>query len=308
MKIGINASDQLERASITELVDHAVTAERDGFASWWLAQVGLVDVLTVIAAAGPKTSTIEMGSAVLPTYIRHPQTAAAQALTTTGFVGDRLVLGIGASHKPAVEHQWGMRFVRPADQTEDYLRILTALLDHGYVSYEGDFWTANVELTRPAGTVAPSVMLAALGPIMLRLAAEYTDGTILWMVGPATIREHIAPTITRSAERFGRRDPMRIVCSLPIMVTDDEQDGRDFCSDVYELYGHLPSYRAMLDREGAAQPGDVCLVGTEDRVREQLAALDEAGTTDFAGAITARNAEEYARTRALLTSVIRDGL
>ncbi len=266
MKIGINASSLLGHVSANDLVKHAAQAEQDGFASWWLAQIGIVDALTVLTMAGPATSTIELGTAVIPTYIRHPQTAAAQALTASGFIGDRLVLGIGVSHKPAVEQRWDMKFERPAQHVEEYLRILTSLITTGTAACAGDYWTTNGDFDISPGSHKPSVMLAAMGPMMLRRCAEHTDGTILWMVGPKTIAEHIAPILTSEAAEYQRDHELRIVCGLPVVVTDDPQGARDYCNDVFEIYGHLPSYRAMLDREGAAGPGDVCVIGDEDQV------------------------------------------
>jgi alkanesulfonate monooxygenase SsuD/methylene tetrahydromethanopterin reductase-like flavin-dependent oxidoreductase (luciferase family) len=144
-------------------------------------------------------------------------------------------------------------------------------------------------------------MLAALGPRMLRLAAEYADGTVLWMTGPATVRSHIVPTITAAAEAVGRPSP-RVVCILPICVTSDPDAARAAAAKVFAIYGQLPSYRAMLDREGAAGPADVALVGDEAAVQAQLADLADAGVTDFVAGEFGRG-EDAVRTRRLLTSL-----
>lgn len=301
MKIGINGSGLLAKPSIDALIGHAKQAEEDGFATWWIAQTGMVDALSVFIAAAAAAPTIEMGTAVIPTYIRHPQTLAAQAATASAVLGDRLVLGIGLSHKPVVEHRWGMKFERPIRHALDYLTILDELFEDGNVAHDGDFFTSHGEYDLPKGPT-PSVMFAALGPQMLKVAGRRTDGTILWMVGAKTVASHITPAMIEASESAGRPAP-RIVTGLPVAVTDNEADVRAGCDKIFELYGQLPSYKAMLDREGANGPGDVCVVGNEDSVREQLAALEAAGTTDFAAVEVGTNPDEQARTRELLKQV-----
>src|ERR1700739_4423659 len=100
------------------------------------------------------------------------------------------------------------------------------------------------------------------------------------MPGPATVRDYIVPSITQAAADAGRPSP-RVVCLLPVCVTDDSAQARASADKAFAIYGQLPSYRAMLDREGAAGPGDVAIVGTEDSVAEQISALADAGVTDF---------------------------
>ena len=133
---------------------------------------------------------------------------------------------------------------------------------------------------------------------MLRLAGELAEGTVLWMTGPATVRDHVVPTITAAAQAAGRPSP-RVVCVLPICVTSDPDAARAGADKVFAMYGRLPSYRAMLDREGAAGPGDVALVGDESAVAAQLAALADAGVTDFVAGEYGRG-EDAVRTRELL--------
>jgi alkanesulfonate monooxygenase SsuD/methylene tetrahydromethanopterin reductase-like flavin-dependent oxidoreductase (luciferase family) len=146
------------------------------------------------------------------------------------------------------------------------------------------------------------LLLAALAPKMLRLAGRYADGTILWMTGPATVRDYIVPAITTAASEAGRPDP-RVVCILPVCVTDDPGQARADAAKAFAIYGQLPSYRAMLDREGAAGPGDVAIVGAEDAVEGQIMALADAGVTDFVAGEYARG-DEGPRTRALLRKLI----
>jgi alkanesulfonate monooxygenase SsuD/methylene tetrahydromethanopterin reductase-like flavin-dependent oxidoreductase (luciferase family) len=147
------------------------------------------------------------------------------------------------------------------------------------------------------------VLVAALAPTMLRLAGTLADGTITWMTGPATLADHIVPSITRAASDAGRKPP-RVACSLPVCVTNDVDGARERAGKVFSIYGTLPSYRAMLDREGAAGPPDVAIVGDEDAVARQIATIADAGATDFAAAPYGAR-EERDRTFNLLTQLAR---
>jgi len=254
MKISINGSTSLLNANIDECVAHASKTAADGLDGWWLAQTGLVDALTVLALASQSAPGIELGTAVVATYPIHPTALAAKALTTQAISGGRLALGIGVNHAPIVEEVWGQSFEKPIRHIVDYLSGLQGLLEEGKSDYSGEAFTTRFEGTRPTDD-PPSVLLAAMGAQMLRVAGKRTDGTLLWMTGPKTIASHISPVIRQAAEEAGRPEP-RVVCSLPIAVTDDEPGMRKFVDTVLSQYGTLPSYRAMLDREGVAGPGD----------------------------------------------------
>ncbi|MEE2768471.1 MAG: TIGR03564 family F420-dependent LLM class oxidoreductase [Actinomycetota bacterium] len=303
MRIAVNASAELLHADIGRLREHAARAAEDGFAGWWLAQTGLIDALTVFPAVADAAPEIEFGTAVIPTFPRHPTMLAAQALTTQAVLGDRsLVLGIGLSHKPVIEGYLGLSFDRPIRHLIDYLEVLVPLLNDGRVDYDGEAFTTHFESILPDGRT-PSVMVAALGEQALRVSGRRTDGSILWMVGPRTIKDHIEPHLG-SAAHSADRPPPRIVCSLPICVTDDADGVREAANQVFAIYGQLPSYRAMLDREGVQQPGDVAVIGTEEQVVSKLKELEEAGATEFSALEFGRSSEEFSRTRELLRSLL----
>lgn len=305
MRISINGSTSLLSASVSDAVDHARKAAADGMSGWWLAQTGLVDALTVLAVAADEAPGIELGTAVVATFPIHPTALAAKALTTQAITGGRLALGIGVNHAPIVEEVWGQSFEKPIRHILDYLNGLQALLEDGKANYSGEAFTTRFEGVRPTDD-PPSVLLAAMGTQMLRIAGKRTDGTLLWMTGPKTIASHISPVIRQAAEEAGRPEP-RIVCSLPVAVTDDEAGMRKFVDQVFSRYGELPSYRAMLDREGVAGPGDAMVCGSEESVREQLAAIEASGATEFSAAEIGASSDDYARTRALLAAINAEG-
>jgi F420-dependent oxidoreductase-like protein len=288
---------------MTKLRDQLRRAADDGFASAWLLNIFGVDALTALAVTGSQVPGIEVGTAVVPIYPRHPAALAQQARTVAAAVDGRLVLGIGLSHRIVIEDMFGYDFSRPILHMREYLAVLLPLLDGQPVSFTGVTVRANIGLTTPSPGRVP-VVLAALGPQMLRLAGEQTDGTVLWLTGPATVRDHIVPLITEAAQDAGRPNP-RVVCILPICVTSDPDNAREQAARVFTIYGELPSYRAMLDREGAAGPADVAIVGDEDAVATQISALAEAGVTDFVAGEYARG-DDGERTRALLRSLVAE--
>jgi 5,10-methylenetetrahydromethanopterin reductase len=301
MRIGVSLAEPAGPEAFSRLRDDLRRAADDGFASAWMSNIFGMDALTALAVAGSGVPGIELGTAVMPTYPRHPAALAQQALTVAAAVGGRLTLGIGPSHKIVIENMFGYDFGQPVRHVREYLNVLLPLLDTRTVSFAGATVRASISLTAPAPGRVP-VVLAALGPRMLRLAGERVDGTVLWMTGPATIRDYIVPSIGAAAATAGRPSP-RVVCLLPVCVTGDPARAREHAARVFSIYGELPSYRAMLDREGAAGPADVAIVGDEDAVGDQVSALAAAGVTDFVAAEYTRG-PDAARTRAFLRSLL----
>jgi F420-dependent oxidoreductase-like protein len=282
------------------LARQAARASEAGLHSVWMSQIFGFDALTALAVVGREVPGIQLGTGVVPTYPRHPMVLASQALTVQSATGGRLTLGIGLSHQIVIEDMFGYSFERPLRHMREYLSVLAPLVREGTASFEGETLKWNGALNVPGGSPCP-ILLAALGPGMLRLAGEVADGTITWMTGPATVAGHIVPSITRSAAEASRAAP-RVVVALPTCVTDDEAAARSRASQIFAMYGQLPSYRAMLDREGGLDPGGVAVVGDEKGVRETLNRLEEGGATEFV-ASPFGHSDERARTMQLLSSI-----
>jgi F420-dependent oxidoreductase-like protein len=300
MRIGVSLSDPSGPDPMTGLREQIQRAADDGFGSVWISNIFGLDALTALAVAGRDVPGIELGTAVVPTSPRHPAALAQQALTAAAATGGRLTLGIGLSHKIVIEDMYGYDYGQPLRHMREYLAVLLPLLDRRPASFTGTTVRANIGLNVPGEGRVP-VLLAALGTQMLTLAGQQAEGTVLWMTGPATVRDHVAPTLAAAAAAAGRPSP-RVVCILPVCVTGDPAAARERASKIFSIYGELPSYRAMLDREGATGPGDVAIVGDEDAVAAQIRGLAEAGVTDFVAGEYARG-DEAARTRALLRSL-----
>jgi len=307
MRIGINGSSLVATgAPLSKLVAHAAAAESAGFSSYWLGQLATPDVLTVFAAAAASTSRIELGTAVVPTWTRHPLMLAAQALTTQELTGGRLALGVGLAHKPLVEGSLRIPFATPAKHMDEYLSVLLPLLRERKVDVTGDIWSGFEDLSGGArGVDPPSVLVAAMGPRMLSMAGARADGTILWLSGPRTIETTIVPALASAAASAGRPAP-RVVAGLPVCVTARPDEVRERIAAALATYSTLPSYRAMLDAEGAAGPADVAIVGSPSEVESRLRALADAGATDFSATEFGLSRDDFTATRELLAGLARE--
>lgn len=295
MRLGLLATGR----TIDDAVEEGRRAKADGFASVWFNNTFSLDALTLAALVGREVDGIEIGTAVVPTYPRHPHAMAQQAKTVQQAAGGRFCLGIGLSHQMVIESMFGLSFEKPARHMREYLSVLVPLLHDGSVSFAGEVYQVKSPLD--IDVTPPDVIVAALGPTMLRIAGELSDGTVTWMTGPKTLAEYIVPSITKAAADAGRQAP-RIVAALPVSVGDTEAS-RERASRDFGGYGVLPSYRAMLDREGAAGAADVAIVGDEDAVASTVKGLQDAGVTDFVAILYGPD-ENRDRTREVLRGVV----
>lgn len=301
MRIGLGLE---VNGSIDDVVARAKTLAATGVSSLWVSQIFGWDALTTLAVVGREVPEVNLGTAVVPVHPRHPMMLAAQALSVQSATGGRLILGVGLSHQVVVEGVWGESFDKPARYMREYLSVLVPLLEGEQVSFQGEVLRTNTlgPLETP-GATPPPVLVAALGSVMLTIAGRLAAGTITWMVGAQTLADHIVPTIAAAAAQAGRPAP-QVVVALPVCVTADVDEARRRAARAFTVYGQLPSYRAMLDREGAAGPAEVALVGTEEEVAAQVRSLAEVGCTEFS-AVVFGSAEEVERTRALMGELAR---
>jgi F420-dependent oxidoreductase-like protein len=288
-------------APVHEVVDEVRQLRDAGFDTVISSQIFGYDALTLLAVVGAQVPDIGLMTAVVPTYPRHPIMLAAQALTVQAATDARLTLGIGLSHQVVIEGMFGFSYERPARHMREYLEALLPLLRGEQVGFEGETLKAQTLGPLDVSAPPPPVLVAALAPTMLRIAGSMTDGTATWMTGPATLESHIIPSINAAAAEAGRVPP-RIAAGFPICVTGDPDRARQTASQVFSIYGQLPSYQAMLEREGATGPADVAIVGDEQEVADQIRRLAEIGVTDL-GASPYGNDEERARTITVLADL-----
>ena len=297
MRLGIF----LAPVTVSSYVQECQAVADAGFASVWSPQIFGLETLAAIAVAGTTVKNITFGTAVVPTYPRHPMTMAQLALTAQDATGGRLVLGIGLSHQVVIEGMYGMSFDKPAIHMREYLSILGPLVRDRQVSFTGSALTFKGAVQAPG--VAPfPILIAALAPAMLRLAGTLADGTILWMTGPRTIADHIIPSMHSAASEAGRPTPQTVV-GLPVCLTNDVDAAKAKAAKDFAIYGQLPSYRAVLDREGAAGPADVAIVGDEAAVAAHIQRVADSGATELCANIFGTT-EEKARTQQFLATLL----
>jgi F420-dependent oxidoreductase-like protein len=299
MRILLQARPSGGAQNVIDDLLHVANRANDLGLGFSMPQVFDLDVLTALAIVGREVPGLQVASAVVPIYARHPIVMAMEALTVQAATGGRLSLGVGLCHQWMVEQVFGLSSDTPVRHMREYLEILMALLHEREVDFKGEHVTARTIGPMQLGDATPpQVLVAALGTQMLNVTGRLADGTTLWMVGQRTLADHVVPTITRAADLAGRPRP-EVVVGLPISVTADSTSARVRAASEFSFYPTLPSYRAMLDMEGAAGAADVAIVGDEDSVATQLHRLVDIGATAFRVSVFG-DTEERERTLALL--------
>lgn len=303
--VQISMFGQLGDAGSSNPVDACVRnvaqLHEEGFRRLWMSQMPYEpDLLTILAVALREVPDIEVASGVVPIQNQHPMQMAQRALTVSLVSGGRFILGLGMTHQAVTEGMWGIPWDKPVRRLNEYLDGLLPLLAGEAADATGQIFTTRGALMI-AGAPKPDVYIAALGPQLLRIAGRRTAGTCTWMTGPKTLAGHVSPTLRQAAADAGRpEDAVRVVAALPVSVTDDVDRARKHAAEQFSMYGVLPSYRAMLDREGYAGPEDAAIIGDEATVRDRLAELKAAGVDEYVGATFDSSPEGRARTRAVL--------
>jgi F420-dependent oxidoreductase-like protein len=299
MRIGLTGFG----TSTDQVVRQAERAEADGFGALWYPSAVLGDPLTAMALAARATTAIELGTAVLPSYLCHPVLQANRSAAVAEAAGPgRFTLGVGPSHRPVIEDRYGLSYATPGRHTEEYVQVVAGLLRGERVDFTGAEYRVQADPPAALGGARVPVLVAALGPRLLRVAGAHSAGTILWMGNARATEQHVAPRIRKAAADAGRPEP-RIVVGLPVAVHDDVAEARAVAAEQYVVYGQLPNYRRILEKGGVAGPGDAVIVGDEAAVTAQIRALFEAGATDFWAApfpVGDDRPGSRARTRALL--------
>lgn len=307
MRIGLTGG----AVTIDKIVAQAQRAEADGFSALWYASAVAGDPLVAMAIAGRSTSSIELGTAVLQTYPCHPLLQANRVAAAANAMGrPGLTLGLGPSHAPVVRDVLGLSYTHVAQNTEEYLDILTALLHGADVDMTGAHWSLHSQGRMVEVEHRVPVLLAALGPKMVRVAGRHADGVVLWMAGAKAIEERIAPALIDEAARSGRTAP-RIVAGLPVAVHVDISEARDAVAATSEGYAGMPNYQRIIEASGGSSAADLAIVGDEDVVSAGLQRLLDAGATEIWAQPVAVGADRDARlaslrrTRALLSELAR---
>lgn len=298
MRIGLQTGPERGRyrEKVARLIAGAQAAEDAGFETVWVPQIpDEFDALTALALMGNSTSRIELGSAVVPVQSRHPVAMAQQALSTQAACDGRLTLGLGPSHHWIVKDMFGLPYERPAALMRDYVDVLaTALAGPGPVDVENESYRVHNPLD--ITDLPTPILIAALGPVMLKLAGERTAGTILWMADERAIGEHIVPNITKAAEAAGRPAP-RVVAGVPVTLcrSEDVDAVRSWANTALGHAEYSPNYQRLLEHGDSSDVGDMCAAGDEAAVLDRLRSFRDAGTTDLAARVLPYGSDRASR-------------
>jgi F420-dependent oxidoreductase-like protein len=288
MRIGIMVGPETRRyaAKVDQMVDDARAADEAGFATAWIPQLPQdFDAMTAVALMGRETNRIELGTAVVPLQSRHPIALGQQALSVQAVCGGRFSLGVGPSHHWIVDDMLGLPYERPAKVVEDYLDVFDAMFSGpSPVDVENDRFRIHNPLD--VTDLRVPVLLAALGPVMLRIAGERAGGTVLWMADERAIADHVVPRITKAAETVGRPAP-RVVAGVAVCLcaADEVDAARERANRLLGHAEYSPNYQRLLEQGDADDVGDMAALGTEADVERRLRSYADAGTTDFSARI-----------------------
>ena len=299
MRMGLMIGPERGRyeEKVAKLVADAEAAEAAGYSSIWVPQIpNDFDALTAITLMAGGTSRIELGTAVTVIQTRHPVAMAQQALSTQAVCEGRLALGMGPSHHWVVEDMLGLRYEKPARLVRDYVEVLNrAFAGPGPVDVENDSFRIHnpLDITDLA---APPILLAALAPVMLRIAGESASGTILWMADERAIGDHVAPRITKAAADAGRPPP-RVVAGVPVaLCAKGEVDAaREKANKVLGHAEFSPNYERLLEQGDATDVGDLLAAGDEAAVAARLRSFRDAGATDLSIRVLPMGPDRQAR-------------
>src|SRR5437660_2202022 len=277
--------------SVEQAADRARFAEEIGCDSVWINQLPSErDASLVLTTYARVTERIGLGTFVLPIYTRHPTAMAQMTATLDELSGGRFRLGIGVGHKVSVEGLWGLRFERTAEAMREYLTIVRSLLVDGTVQLEGAQFTSRAAYTAPRRAGVP-ILVAGLGPRMLDLAGELSDGVGLWMCSPACIAGQAVPRVRAARERVGRTlDGFEILAAFDASLTTNVEGAREVFRGRFQRYASLPSYRRALDAGGFAEqlargeitdamPHEMAAPGDEQAIRDTVRRYRDAGCT-----------------------------
>jgi F420-dependent oxidoreductase-like protein len=303
VRIGTNVGMGLAGApSIASVTAEVCRAAELGLDSAWWADRPNIDALTSMTAAGQSVTKIGLGTAILTTYPRHPLLVASQVLSMQAATGNRITLGVGTGAVQRVKSAFGIAYDRPTNHLREYLTVLQPLLRGEPVRFRGKEIHA-VGQVQMVGAEPPAVLVSALGPAMLSLAGELAAGTITIWTGVRALASYLAPRIIAAAERAGRPRP-EILVNLPVAVSGDVDQARDWVSRNFGGIAAVPSYRRLLEQEGVSSAGDIAVVGDEQSVARQLQRFEEAGATGFI-AVPFGPAEQVTRTLTVLGEISR---
>jgi probable F420-dependent oxidoreductase len=276
--------------SLQDAIERVRLAESLGYEAVYVTHIAGRESLTVLTAYALATTSIRVGTGVVPIYTRTPATMAQTAATIDELSDGRLTLGLGVSHRPVVEGWHGQRIDHPVAEMREYASIVRAIL-RGEDPPSGEKWQTSFHLLGLEPRPQLPIYIAALSPAMLRLAGEIADGVLLWLCNPSYIRDVVIPEVSAGRERAGlTMEGFDVVPAVPAALTEDRQGAYEAMRRELIPYFGLPFYRAMIERTGFGAD-----IASYDTGGGDLEAMQAAISDEFLDELTAVGDEQSVR-------------
>lgn len=242
-----------ETSNLDRAIRRIERLEAQGFHSAVMGTAFGFDPITAFALAGRTTERILLTTAVVPTYSRHPIAMAMGAATAQAASNGRFRLGLGPSHRPLVEHVYGLSYERPVRHVREYVTVVRELLHDGATRFEGEMIRAQAQVAVDGASPTP-VLMSALGEQMCRTAGRVADGVLPWLASPGYVEQTIAPAVARGAADAGREAPP-IIAETACVLSGDLEAVQQAVQRDMGFYLAMPAYRALFERAGLIDAG-----------------------------------------------------
>jgi F420-dependent oxidoreductase-like protein len=280
-------------------------AETAGVQQIWMTNTPwFPDILTTFAAAAIKTSIVRLGTAIIPTYPRHPVVLAQEVLALHDIAPGRLRLGIGPSHRAIVEDIYGLPQTAPLVHLREYVKVLHSIFLDGKVDHHGEFFNIVIEFPR---TAQIPVLISTLGKKAFQLAGEIADGALSWMCPVPYLLHTGIPVLRKAATANGRSTPPPLVAHVPVAISQDHDSVMAAGHQMFEMYSKLPFYAKMFADAGFPLTSDkkvsdefvnnMIISGNEDTVAKSLTKLLAAGLDEVMVSLVSVVDEKYEQTQ-----------
>ncbi len=244
-----NISVAVHERTATGMLEAIRHADSAGVPAVWLTTGAGPDALTVFAAAAAATKQIRMGTAIVPTFPRHPVVVAQQVADIAQIAPGRFTLGVGPSHAPVMEGRYGIPYVKPLEHVREFVTITKGLLKGEPVDFDGARYKVHAKLSYGADV---PVIVSALRARSFELAGEIADGAVTWLCPAQYIRDIAVPAMDRGAARAGRKRP-RIVAHAFLALTTDAAALQRGVQESLAHYPTLTNYQEMFVAAGLTE-------------------------------------------------------
>ncbi len=276
MRLGVALAHTAVTNYVEEIIQQARAAAERGVGSVWFGQRMDYDSPMLAAIVGRELPGLQVGTSAIPVIGRHPLLISAQAQTAQAATNGRYHLGLALGSALAAG-AFGAQFDRPIARLREFLTALRELLDTGSADFRGELFTVTPPLPTAVIGAQPRVpvLVAAMGPQALRVSGELADGILPYLAGPRTLGDHIVPVVTESAGTAPR-----VVAFVPGVVTSDIEGARAKAVEQLAFYEQVPSYRRVIELEGATRAADLAVIGNEETVAAAIQRYFDAGATE----------------------------